>query len=349
MTINTTDTGVSNETFGIDDAADAFMSRWSDAEKPSEKPEEKKEVPAVKKDETAESEEETEGETEHELEEQSEEETEEESTEEADESEEIEEETEDDSETKEGNPKVLGDDDEVEVTVDKETKKVSVKELKRLFGQEAALTKKSQQVATQRKEVEAQGAKHAAVIDQLYQRAQAKWEPYSKVDMLLASKELDSESFAALRAEAQSAYEEFQFVSQEADRFMFEAQSRQQEQIKVQAQEAVKVLKEKIPNWSNEMYDKIRTYAVSQGFDADVVATITNPAAIEMMHKARLYDEGKNIKLKPKLKAPTKVITSSKSTASDMKPDNRKASMQKLRNSGSTDDAMEALMARWAE
>ena len=243
----------------------------------------------------------------------------------------------------------MDDDDEVEITVDKEKRKVSVKELKRLYGQEAALTKKSQQVATQRKEVEAQGAKHAAVLDQLYQRAHAKWEPYSKVDMLLASKELDTESFAALRAEAQAAYEEFQFVSMEADRFMSVAQARQQEQVKQKAQEAVKVLKERIPNWSNELYDKLRTYAVDNGFDPQITAQITDPSAIEMLYKARLYDEGKKIKLKPKAKVPTKVIKSSNSKASDMTPSKGKAAMLKLRESGSVDDAADAFMARWAD
>lgn len=361
MSTNTTADGVlnNNAPFEIEDAADALLTRWTDAEKPSEKKEEEeKAVPAVKQDEPEQTEESDEDESESADEDGDDGDEDREDDPDADgndddsNEEEESDETDDEDESEEdGKPlkKTLGDDDEVEIVVDKEKRKVSVKELKRLYGQEASLTKKSQQVATQRKEVEAQGAKHAAVLDQLYQRAQAKWEPYAKVDMLLASKELDSESFAALRAEAQAAYEEFQYVSTEANKFMQDAQARQQETVKRQAQESVKVLKEKIPNWSNELYDKLRTYAVDNGFDPQVTSRITDPAAIMMLHKARLYDQGKQIKLKPKTKAPTKVIKSSNSSAQDLKPNKSKAAMQKLQSSGSLDDAVEAMVARWAQ
>lgn len=330
----------------IDDAADAFLDRWTDAKGPSEKKEEEAK-PEVKED-TTETEE-TEEATDTEAEEQGEEDETEDDTEQSEDTDDEAQEDpeEDESQDEPKTPKALDDDDEVEITVDKEKRKVPVKELKRLYGQEAALTKKSQQVATQRKEVEAQGVKHAAVLDQLFQRAQSKWEPYSKVDMLLASKELDTESFAALRSEAQAAYEEFQFVSQEANRFMSDAQARQQDSVKQKAQDAVKVLKEKIPNWSNELYDKLRTYAVDNGFDPEITAQITDPSAIEMLYKARLYDEGKKIKLKPKAKVPTKVIKSSTTVALDVKPTRGKAEMQKLQQSGTVDDAVEAMMARW--
>lgn len=345
----TTDGVAENTALSIDDATDAFLSRWTDADKPSEKKEEE-ETPAVKVEtkDTKESEDDTDEAADDEQGEDDET----EDTQEADEAEEeVEEESEEDpedgSEVKK-EPKALGDEDEVEITVDKEKRKVPVKELKRLYGQEAALTKKSQQVAAQRKEVEAQGTKHAAVLDQLYQRAQSRWEPYSKVDMLLASKELDNESFAALRSEAQAAYDEFQFVSVEANKFMQDAQARQAEQVKTKAQESVKVLKETIPNWSNELYDKIRTYATDNGFDPTILATITDPNAILMMHKARLYDEGKKIKLKAKAKAPTKVIKSSNTTSQDLTPNKGKEAMNKLKSSGSIDDAVDAMMARWA-
>jgi hypothetical protein len=341
--MNTTNQGVLNDAqYDIDDAADALLNRWTDAKQPSEKREE--EEPEVTEDEQNNVEE-----TKDEQEPQEPEETEEET--ETDEEAETDEETEeqaDDSEDKES-PKVQDDDAEIEVTVGQDKHKVKVKELTRLYGQEAALTRKSQEVATQRKEVEAQAAKHAAVLDQLHQRAQAKWEPYSKIDMLLASKELDTDTFAALRKEAQEAYEEFQFVSLEADKFMQQAQAMQQERVKAQAQEAVKVLKEKIPNWSNELYDKVRTYAVDNGFDPKIAANITDPNAILMMHKAMLFDAGKNIKLKPKAKVPTKVIKSSNTAASDIKPNKNTQAMNRLKASGQIDDAVDAFMARWGQ
>lgn len=62
-----------------------------------------------------------------------------------------------DSEDEEADPastKEAKDDHLVTVTVDGETKTVPVKDLKRLFGQEAALTRKSQEVAAARKATE---------------------------------------------------------------------------------------------------------------------------------------------------------------------------------------------------
>lgn len=345
--MNTTSTGVLNPqaTNTIDDAADALLKRWEDAEKPSEDAKEtevKKEPEANAEDQEPEQTDEETNETDDEEEA--------EDADESEEEEESEEESDDEAQEDEGTPKkVLNDDAEIEVKVGDETKKVPVKDLKRLYGQEAALTKKSQEVATQRKEVEAQGAKHAAVLDQLMQRAKAKWEPYAQVDMLLASKELDTETFAALRAEAQAAHEEYQFISQEASRFMEQAQAQRTAMLAEMAKNAVTVLKEKIPNWSNDYYDKLRAYAVEQGFDPQIASQIADPNAILMMHKARLYDQGKAVKLKAKPKMPTKVIKSSNTQANDLKPTKDNAAMARLKSSGSVEDAVEAMMARWGQ
>ena len=50
--------------------------------------------------------------------------------------------------------KVLSDEALVEIKVADETNQVSVNDLKRLYGQEAAITKKSQAIASQPKKVE---------------------------------------------------------------------------------------------------------------------------------------------------------------------------------------------------
>ena len=190
------------------DAENVFLDRWTEEDSPAET----SEKPEVK----PESEETTE---EVETEDESTEDTEETEEDSTDPDEDAEEDTEDDAEddSEEGDEdeekseakKTLDDDAEVEIKVDNEVKKVSVKELKRLWGQEAALTRKSQEVAAKRKEMDATEQKLAVSLEKLYNKAKDKWEPYSKIDMLVASKQLDADQFAALRAEAQAAYEEF--------------------------------------------------------------------------------------------------------------------------------------------
>lgn len=326
------------QTLTEDDAAAAFLSKWSeeDPEKASEAPEEDeqpKDTPA----------EEPEGEAEEavEIEEESEEDPQEDSEEET--------ETEDEEDESEEPKKVLDDEAVVKVKVDGEELEVSVKDLKRLYGQEAALTRKSQEAAAKRKEAEATAMKASAALQKMYEKAAAKWEPYSKIDYLVAQKQLDAEAFAALRAEAQAAYEDFRFISEEADAFVKQTQAQQQTQLQEAAKEAVKVLREAIPNWSSTLYDQIREYAVSTGMDAEVVNNLVDPVAIQLIHKARLYDESKKIVTKKKVVTQKKVVKSTvASNPKGMKTDTSVKAKQSLQTSGSVDDAANLFLSRWS-
>lgn len=328
-----------------EDAADVFLKGWEseDNESSSTTAEEKTKAPESKQQEDEEGEAEETVETE-ETEADPEEGESEETEEETEESEEEEEESSDEP------SKTLDDDATVEVKVDDETLKVSVKDLKRLYGQEAALTKKSQQVAAKRKEVEQEQMKTAAVLDKMYQKAAERWKPYSEIDMLVASKQLDSDQFTALRAEAQAAWEDFRFVSEEAEQFVKATQAQQAEARKTAATEAVKVLKENIPNWSNSLYDSIREYAVNNGMPAEVVNNLVDPVAIQLIHKARLYDESKKIAVKKKVAQPKKVIkTTAMSNPNAMKTQNTELASKRLRATGDMDDAADLFLSRWTQ
>jgi hypothetical protein len=255
----------------------------------------------------------------------------------------------DEEEPKEEPKKVLEDEALVKIKVDGEELEVSVKDLKRLYGQEAALTRKSQEAAAKRKEAEAAAMKASATLQKMYEKAAAKWEPYSKIDYLVAQKQLDTDAFAALRAEAQAAYEDFRFISEEADTFVKQTQAQQQQQLQEAAKEAVKVLREAIPNWSPTLYDQIREYAIGTGMDAEVVNNLVDPVAIQLLHKARLYDESKKIATKKKVVAPKKVVKSTvTSNPQSMKADATVKAKKTLQTSGSVDDAANLFLSRWA-
>jgi hypothetical protein len=323
-----------------DDGAAAFLGRWKSEDQPavSENQEVEQKEPEEPTEEPQEGEESTTDDNES-AEDPEEEEAAEESDDEAEEGEE--------EPAKE--PKTLDDEAVVEIKVDDENLKVSVKDLKRLYGQEAALTKKSQQVAAKRKEVEQEGLKLSATLDKLYQKAAEKWKPYSEIDMLVAAKTLDADEFTALRQAANAAHEEFRFISEEVNTFLQDVQAKQQQQLKEKAVEAVKVLKEAIPTWNDELYGKIRTYAIGAGMEADLVNNLVDPVAIQILHKARLYDEGKKIATKKVVKAPKRVMTPN---SNDNKPSagmEAAEAMNKLRSTGSTDDAMDAFLSRWSK
>jgi len=238
----------------IDDAEDAILARWEDPETVSD--DEQEAAPETEQEETNGAleldEEET---TEVDLDEET-------APEEDEETEDADDETDDEDQA---DSNVIPDDAEVEIVENGETHRATVSELKRLYGQEASLTRKSQQVASQRKEAEDALQRSDALFQAMLKRAEERYKPYSDVDMLLASKTMDAEDFAALRKEAQAASEDVRFLREEADQFYGEIQKQHQAAQREAAKEAVKVLQEAIPDWSNETYADIRSYAVAQG------------------------------------------------------------------------------------
>jgi hypothetical protein len=342
----TTQSGVNAEqnaalSFTEDDAAEQFLSRWSDKdpEEVSESPEE--EDVAQEDDEP----------TEHEAEEEHEEAEGTDEDPQEDESEETDEQDEGDDDEKEPvkKGKTLDDEAKVKIKVDDEELEVSVKDLKRLYGQEAALTKKSQQVASQRKEVEAANQKAAAQIDRIYQKAAARWEPYSKIDMLVASKQLDAESFTALRAEAQAAWDDFRFITQEVDTFVANANEQRQQAMKAAAVDAVKTLQEKLPGWNQKVYDEVRSYGIDKGLAPEVINNMVDANALLIIHKAMQFDKAKSVVTKKVNNTPKKVLKTTKAvTSNDAKVDKTTKAKQRLKTSGSTDDAADLFLARWA-
>lgn len=312
------------------DAEEAFLNRWkSDAEEPSDD------------DEGA-------TETDDELE----------TVEESDEDDQTEEDTEDSEDPEETpeatkkNAKYVDDDDAVvKIKVGDEELSASVRDLKRLYGQEAALTKKSQEVAQKRKEVEDQGARHLVGLQKLYERSLERYKPYAEIDMLVASKSLSNEEFAALRQEASRAYEDVQFLQAELDGFVQNLEAQRQNMIREQAKVAIQTLQDPeqgIPNWSQDTYDSIREYAVRSGMPRDVVNNIVDPVIIKTLWKAMAYDNGKQVATVKKAKAPKKVLKSKASAETQRfaKTYGQKA-MSKLRSSGSRDDAANAFLSRW--
>ena len=323
----------------LDEAQDAILARWAD---PDEQASENEEEAALVTDE------ETDGDTE--LDEQETEEVDLEDDTDPEEDEEPEEEEEDDDAEE---AELLADDAEVEILVEGETHRAAVKDLKRLYGQEAALTRKSQAVSQQRKQAEDALSKSDALMQAILKRAEDRFEPYSNVDMLLASKTMDAEDFAALRKEAQSAQEDVLFLKQEADQFYSDLQRQHQAAQKEAAREAVKVLTETIPDWSNETYADIRSYAVAQGLPEEQVNTIIDPVVVSILNKSRLYDQGKRVAtVKKKAATKKKVLRSQKApNPKSAKKAKVEAARQKMLENGGNDlDQIAAvIMGRWEE
>jgi hypothetical protein len=340
---------VATETeYSGDNAEDAFAALWGlDAEKPSKdtkeaEDEEDKEQGKPAKDDKA-NDDDAEGDDEGS-----------EETPETDDEDDSEEEGDDEN----AQTVEVKDEHKFKVTVDGEEREFSLGQLKRLAGQEAALTRKSQEVSTERKTFENRSAAYLARQSQLLERARAKYAPLAKIDLLAASKDpnVTQEELVAARNTIQAAYEEVQFLEQDLAAFTGEIQKAQAEDLRAQAQEAIKVLSDPekgIEGFNQPLYQEIVSFATDSGLPAEFVNSLVNPAAIKLLNMARLYAKGKTQvqAAKPdKTKAPKRIVkgtASAETTKKVTKTAKAVEPMKRLQKSGSTDDAADAFMARW--
>lgn len=243
----------------------------------------------------------------------------------------------------------------VKVKVGEEEHEVPVKDLKRLFGQEASLTKKSMEVADLRKKVDAEMATATTATAALLERAKARFQPYSQIDFMLAAKELPAEEYTALRTEAQKAFEDVAFLEQNLAGLMDGIKQKQEADLVNAARESLKVLsgpadKGGIEGWSEKLYDDIRAFAITEGAPAELMNRLVDPWAIRLIHDAMLYKRGKSKVITTKVnKTPKKVIKTSISQNSGTSPkaDKLDSAMKRLQRSGREDDAEAVFLARW--
>lgn len=238
----------------------------------------------------------------------------------------------------------------VTLTVDGEEIKIPVKDLTRLYGQEASLTRKSQEVAERRKFAEDEGARYVVATQRLLTKAQERFQPYAQVDWAIAAKTLDNDEYIALRTEAQAAHADLQFLNSELDGVFTETKRTRETQNLEDAKAALEVLQRDIPNFTAEVYQDMTAYAVTQGLPEDAVHQLTDPTALKLIHKAMAYDRAKERAASKRKAAPTSKRTMTTTRRSEQREGNRDgAAMTALRKTGSRDDAVAAMMERWSD
>jgi len=332
------------------EAADAFSKLWGmDAEDQPSEPadDEPKKKPAAAQAETNDDDAEGDEETSEE-------------TPEGDEDAEGDEGDDEDDENEGDKPTVeIKDEHKVKVTVDGEEREFSLGQLKRLAGQEASLTRKSQEVAATRKQIDDRAAVQLAQMSTLLERAKAKYEPYSKLDLLAASKDpnISQEELVAVRNAAQAAYEDVAFLEQETTRVAEALRTQARQELMTQAQESIKTLSDPekgIEGFNQQMYGEICSFAVEAGLPQDIVNDLVNPAAIKLINMARLYAKGQKkvtSATADKKKAPKRIVKST-ATAETTKKVTKTAKaaepMKRLQKSGSVEDAADAFASRWS-
>jgi hypothetical protein len=259
----------------------------------------------------------------------------------------------DEESAEEGTSVKISDETVIKHKVDGEEREFTVGQLKRLAGQEASLTRRSQEVASKAKQLDTAAEATVGALEALMAHADKQWEPYSKINFLAAAKDpnISAEELEAAQTAARAAWEHREFVQNELKQSVSRLQEKRNADLAEAAKECIKVLgdpEKGIKGWNQEVYTNIISYAKQEGIAAEVLDELVDPAAYKILHKAMLYDKGKTAvkkaaddKSKQK-KAPQKIVKNSTSPKTAPQKTGNEAAMKRLRDSGSLDDAAAA-------
>ena len=249
--------------------------------------------------------------------------------------------------------------DLLSATVEVDGEEITVEELKRGNLRQRDYTRKTQELAEARKQLEAnyeeiqrERAQYAQMLPALQERLQQPVEQEPDWDTLY-----DTDPTMAAKAERQWRKQQeeraaqLQAVEAERQRMMeLEQQRLEQMQAKYFEQQR-ELLPELIPEWrdntvaSKEAKD-IRGFLLKEGFSEQDVNGLTNATLVKLARKAMLYDQGQTrateAKKKPKTQKTKTLKAGSRSTQPRPKSEQQQA-LQRVRQTGRVQDAAAAI------
>lgn len=240
------------------------------------------------------------------------------------------------------------DDAEHEIKVGEETKKFKLSQLKRLAGQEAALTQRSQKVAEETKRVEAEAARTTAAMDALMKKAEERFAPYAQIDWFSLSRNpaLDQEAFAQLRADAAAAEGDLKFLREELTGHVTALQQQAAKEYQTTSEATIKELTDPdkgIKGFGPEMYNSMMQWAESRGVQN--ARRVNQAPLIRLLHSAMQWEtyqqtlKDAKAKVKAAPNKPTTTLTKGSKTPPNTNSKKVDA-MKRLRADGRDEDAM---------
>jgi hypothetical protein len=245
------------------------------------------------------------------------------------------------------------------VTVDGEEVGVNLDELMRGYSRQSDYTKKTQQIAEDRREIESLQEKYNSEIAQIQaernqyvemlgnivQQSSGELEKFTGIDWQTL-KDNDPIEYVTKREEYREAQEKIQsFRNQQA-----QVHQAQQSEMRKARESLIKEEQGKLasvmPEMANEETRPVRvkelqTYALGQGFTQEELDGLIDHRSVIVLDKARKYDEMQKANPKAKkLKNKPKVVRSgSGTTKRDSLKSKRSEQMKRLRGTGHINDA----------
>lgn len=243
------------------------------------------------------------------------------------------------------------DEQRFQVKVGGEEKELTLTELKSLAQQGADYTKKTQQVAEQRKALQAeqQAIEEAKYMRDAYaERLQAMEQllnAQQPVEDLESLKESDPIGYAVRVAEMSQNKEKLYAIQAERQRIAEMQQAEQQQGMQEYLSQQAAVLSETLPEYSDPVKGEalrsdLRKFAKNLGFSDQELSAVRDARHVMALYKAMQYDKLQQSKpqLNKRVSEPPKTIKSGNSNTS-VNTDQAKKTMAQLQKSGKVRDA----------
>lgn len=245
----------------------------------------------------------------------------------------------------------------VTVKVAGEEEEVPLEEVTRGYQRQEDYTRKTQEVAEQREAVEQRAEALRAEREQYAQGLQVIEQTLGalapeKPDPEL--RETNPSEYAERFAEWEKRQEQIQQVQQERQKTIQQHQEELQERKQKVLQREQEKLKSAIPEWVDEdtarqEKEQMAQYATEElGFEPERLSEVTDHRVVVLLRKAMKYDQlsdkSEEVTAEKKQEKPTTLEPGSRSgSKSESKSDPSSEAIERLKQTGSTDDAAEAI------
>ena len=244
------------------------------------------------------------------------------------------------------------------VKVDGEDYEVSLEELQSGYSRQQAFTKRSQELAEQRKAFEAQQSETQQLRDAYAQQLELLTQQIQQTtpqepDWVGLAREVTAEEYNAIKAQYDSQKAALAQAEQERQRIAQEQQAEQAEAMKKHLATQRDEMMNRIPSWQdeatrNEERLEVIKYAQRRiGFSEEEISNASDARAIELLYKAWKWDnlqEKKPSVKKRTRKAPKMAKAGQPKTKAQVQSRSRQQALERLNNEKSIDAAVNYLM-----
>lgn len=188
-----------------------------------------------------------------------------------------------------------------------------------------------------------QGAGKLAQALAQIQMIDARLQAFEKVDWQSLRQE-DPAQYAALATDLQTLRLTRAQAESQASAIGQEVNAGKSKALEESRAEMFKTLAKDFKGWGNEAGERITAYATQSGVKLETLQTLTDPAVVIALEKARKFDELQA--KKPELKAKAKALPPVLKPGAPRKADATADAMTRLRKSNSVDDAAALFLAK---